>query len=174
MDADRIDRDIRHLSRLESIQNDFLAANFRGEERDGPSVQGLSQEYGIKPLAVEDVLSLEDERVVVFCRSDGMGRNGIPYSNQYCWIVTVRDDKIASMVEFCDTALIEQVQFDKKVVTCKVTPLQAWSGTGSVAYDVASAIDPWHTLPVRKVTDALYMRSNMDVVLRAKIVKKYY
>jgi uncharacterized protein len=101
---------------LESIQDDFLGANFRGEERDGPSVQGLSQEYGIKPLAVEDVLSLEDGRVVVFCRSDGMGRNGISYGNQYCWIVTVRDDKIASMVEFCDTALIEQVQFDKKIV----------------------------------------------------------
>ncbi len=101
---------------LESIQHDFLGANFRGEDREGPSVQGLSQEYGIKPLAVEDVLSLEDGRVVVFCRSDGMGRNGIPYSNQYCWIVTVRDDKIASMLEFCDTALIEQVQFDNKIV----------------------------------------------------------
>lgn len=57
--------------------------------------------------------------------------------------------------------------------TCKVTPLQAWSGTGSVSYDVESAIDPWHTLPVREVTDALYMRSDMDVVPRAEIVKKY-
>lgn len=101
---------------LESIQNDFLGANFRGEERDGPSVQGLSQEYGIKPLDVEAVLSIEDGRVVVFCRSDGMGRNGVAYNNQYCWIVTVRDDKIASMLEFCDTALIEQAQFDKKIV----------------------------------------------------------
>lgn len=101
---------------LESIQNDFLGANFCGEEREGPSVQGLSQEYGIKPLEVEDVLSLEDGRVVVFCRSDGMGRNGVPYKNQYCWIVTVRDDKIAAMLEFCDTALIEQAQFDKMIV----------------------------------------------------------
>ena len=101
---------------LESIQNDFLGANFRGDEREGPSVQGLSQEYGIKPLEVEDVLSLEDDRVVVFCRSDGMGRNGVPYKNQYCWTITVRDDKIASMLEFCDTALIEQAQFDKKIL----------------------------------------------------------
>lgn len=106
---------------LESIQNDFLGANFRGEERDGPSVQGLSQEYGIKPLEVEDVLSLEDDRVVVFCWSDGMGRNGVPYKNQYCWIVTVRDGKIASMLEFCDTALIERVQFDKKIVPAGTT-----------------------------------------------------
>lgn len=106
---------------LKSIQEDFLGANFKGEEREGPSVQGLSQEYGIKPLEVKEILSLEDGRVVVFCQSDGMGRNGVPYSNEYCWIVTVRDDKIAAMHEFCDTALIERVQFDKKIVPAGTT-----------------------------------------------------
>lgn len=100
---------------LDAIRDDFFGKCWTGDGRPGPSTQGLSQEYGVR-LDIQDVVSLEDGRVVVICQSDGMGRNGVPYKNEYCWVITVRDGKIASLVEYCDTALIEAAMFDKKVV----------------------------------------------------------
>jgi ketosteroid isomerase-like protein len=100
---------------LESIKKDFLDVGRRGDGRPGPSVQGLSSEFGIR-LEVDDMLCLEDGRVVVFCRSYGSGRNGVPYDNVYCWVITVRGDKIASLYEYCDTVAIEEAHFDKKLV----------------------------------------------------------
>lgn len=100
---------------LDSIKKDFMEPGRRGDGRPGPSVQGLSSDFGIS-LEISDMLMLEDGRVVVFCVSKGMGRNGVAYDNEYCWIITVRDDKIAAMYEFCDTVLIETAHFDKMLV----------------------------------------------------------
>ena len=100
---------------LKSIKDDFMAPGRVGDGRPGPSVQGLSSDYGVK-LTINDILMLEDGRVVVFCKSDAYGRNGVRYDNEYCWIITVRGDKIAAMYEFCDTVLIETAHFDKMLV----------------------------------------------------------
>jgi ketosteroid isomerase-like protein len=100
---------------LESIKKDFLDVGRRGDGRPGPSVQGLSSDFGIR-LEIDQVLSVEDGRVLVLCRSRGSGRNGVPYNNDYAWILTVRGDKIAAMEEYCDTVCIEEAHFDKKLV----------------------------------------------------------
>jgi len=100
---------------LKSIKEDFLDVGRRGDGRDGPSVQGLSSEFGIK-LEIDEILDLEGGRVVVLCHSIGSGRNGVPYNNEYCWIVTVEGDKITNLYEFCDTVCIEEAHFDKKLV----------------------------------------------------------
>jgi ketosteroid isomerase-like protein len=100
---------------LEAIENDFFGKCWSGDGRPGQSVQGLDQEYGVR-LDIDEMVALEDGRIMVICRSDGMGRNGVPYRNQYCWIITVRDGKMAALVEYCDTALIERAMFDKKLV----------------------------------------------------------
>lgn len=57
--------------------------------------------------------------------------------------------------------------------TCRVTPKQAWTGPGSVSFGILSELDPWHKLPVRKVKEAIYVVSDMDVAPGARIVKKY-
>lgn len=57
--------------------------------------------------------------------------------------------------------------------SCKVTPKQAWSGPGSVSFGILSELDPWHRLPVRKMKDAIYVVSDMDVAPSAVILKKY-
>lgn len=100
---------------LESIKRDFMAPGRRGDGREGPSVQGLSSDFGIS-LDISEMLMLEDGRVVVFCKSKGAGRNGVAYDNEYCWIISVRGDKISEMYEFCDTVLIETAHFDKMLV----------------------------------------------------------
>jgi len=100
---------------LKSIKEDFLDVGRRGDGREGPSVQGLSSEFGIR-LEIDDILDIEDGRVLVLCRSVGAGRNGVAYDNEYAWIIGVRGDKIESMYEFCDTVCIEEAHFDKKLV----------------------------------------------------------
>ncbi|MBM4763716.1 acetoacetate decarboxylase family protein [Bacillus sp. B15-48] len=57
--------------------------------------------------------------------------------------------------------------------TCYVRPIEAWSGTASLSFGVLSALDPWHTLPVKRVIDCVYARADMDVAPSAKIIKRY-
>lgn len=104
---------------VRSIQEDYLAATFGGQPGSGATVQGLSQDYGFQPLIVHQIVALEDGRLMVHCESDNVGRNGLPFCNEYCWIITMRGDKIAALYEFCDTALIERVLFDKKLVPAR-------------------------------------------------------
>ena len=100
---------------LESIKRDFFGPGRKGDGRPGPSVQGLSSQYPVT-LTVDEVVAMEDGRIVVFCRTDARGRNGLEYKNEYCWIFVVRGDKIESLYEFCDTVAIEEVHFDKMLV----------------------------------------------------------
>jgi hypothetical protein len=53
---------------------------------------------------------------LVTCHSQAVGRNGVPYDQEYCWIITVKDGKIAHLREYCDTVMFETAMFDKRVV----------------------------------------------------------
>lgn len=51
----------------------------------------------------------EGDQVVVQSVGSAKTREGVPYENEYCQIFTVRDGKIAEVVEYCDTALVNEV-----------------------------------------------------------------
>lgn len=105
---------------LEAIKRDFMDPGRRGDGRPGPSVQGLSSDYGLT-FTLHEIIALEDGRVAVFGKSDARGRNGVPYQNEYAWIFTVRGDKIAGLYEYADTLGIEEAHFDKKLVPRETT-----------------------------------------------------
>lgn len=105
---------------LDAINNDFFSKCWTGDGRGG-GVQGLDQEYGVR-LDIQQMVALEDGRVMVICMSDGKGRNGVPYRNEYCWIISVRNGKMAELIEYCDTAMIEEAMFDKKLVPAEQLP----------------------------------------------------
>lgn len=105
---------------LSEYQRAFFEKCWNGDGRPGSTKQGLDAEAGVKPLIVEEVTALEDGRIMVHFRSEGIGKNKVPYKNEYCWIITVENGKIAKLYEFCDTALIEQVFFDKKIVPAEL------------------------------------------------------
>jgi ketosteroid isomerase-like protein len=49
----------------------------------------------------------EGEHAVVEVRGAGnRTKAGVDYDNQYCWVCTLRDGKITSIDEYCDTELI--------------------------------------------------------------------
>jgi ketosteroid isomerase-like protein len=50
-----------------------------------------------------EVLATEDpERFVATCRSEGRMADGQAYQNRYCWILRVRDGKVAGWTEYFD------------------------------------------------------------------------
>ncbi|MFA7441259.1 MAG: hypothetical protein WCZ66_09865 [Sphingomonadaceae bacterium] len=107
---------------LQNINDNFQEKCWNGDGRPGSGPQGLDFEVGINPLEIEELVALEDGRVMVHCHSNAMGKNGVPYKNEYCWILTVKDDKIVSLYEFCDTALLERSLFDKKIIPAELVP----------------------------------------------------
>ncbi len=44
-----------------------------------------------------------------------------------------------------------------------VKVIEAWTGTGSVAFAESSRLDPWNTLPLKRVLQASYMVSDMTL-----------
>jgi uncharacterized protein len=100
---------------LAAIQRDFFNVCWSTGDPNGGQRQGLDQSYGIK-LTIDDLVALEDGRILVTCRSDGRGNNGVPYNNEYCWVITVHDGKIVELREWCDTLAYETAMFDKSVV----------------------------------------------------------
>ena len=54
-------------------------------------------------------LVAEGDDVVAEVRGDVQTRSGQLYNNEYCLVFKFRGDKIAELVEYCDTDLIERV-----------------------------------------------------------------
>lgn len=106
---------------LEAINNDFFGRCWDTGDGRGGGVQGLDSDYGLK-LEVQNLVALEDGRVLVTCTSDARGRNGLPYRNGYCWIITVRDGRIVKLDEWCDTMMFETAMFDKRLVPAEQLP----------------------------------------------------
>ena len=54
-------------------------------------------------------LIAEGDTVVAEVRGDVQTKTGKRYNNEYCFLFRFRGDKIAEIVEYCDTALEERV-----------------------------------------------------------------
>jgi hypothetical protein len=50
----------------------------------------------------------EDDLVAVEGRNRSVTHDGTAYANRYCWVFTFRDGKVAEIVEYCDTDLINR------------------------------------------------------------------
>jgi uncharacterized protein len=64
-----------------------------------------------KPFAldVRRVLADGDVAVVQQRLTATAKATGLPYDNQYCWVYTVRDGRVAHMEEYADTLLASRV-----------------------------------------------------------------
>ena len=63
---------------------------------------------------VEQIIA-EGDTVVVRSKNTGaIGPTGLPYDNRYCFIYTVRDGKIAKVVEYMDTQLTHTALFGQQ------------------------------------------------------------
>lgn len=56
-----------------------------------------------------EALIAEDDMVVALTRGQAETHDGTPYNNTYCQVMRIEDGKIAEVVEYMDTALIDAV-----------------------------------------------------------------
>ena len=65
---------------------------------------------GARPVSFETIA--EGDRVVLMWSGRGVMANGAPYDNDYCWVITVADDRIVGIRAYLDTALVDAL-FDQ-------------------------------------------------------------
>lgn len=82
------------------------------EDLMGEVAQAIKEEDGLQV----DIIEMIAEGDKVVCRAQGTitGNHG-PYNSTYCHVFTVRDGKIASDMEYLDTALIHMALYGKKL-----------------------------------------------------------
>lgn len=85
-------------------------------------VQGLVNEYFPKvfasfksvPVIVPDHIIADENFVIRLGHGEGgLAKNGVEYNNIYCFVIEVENEKIKSITEYCDTALIEKAELGK-------------------------------------------------------------
>jgi ketosteroid isomerase-like protein len=67
-----------------------------------------AQFTGPNTVSAERIIA-EGDLVVVEARNHSTTRSGQSYPNRYCWIMRMRDGKIAEITEYTDTQLINDV-----------------------------------------------------------------
>ncbi len=53
-----------------------------------------------------DTLTAEGDRVVMEARGEAATRTGVAYNNNYCIVITVRNNQVAAVREYLDTELV--------------------------------------------------------------------
>ena len=54
-------------------------------------------------------LTAEGDIVVAQTSGTAETKDGVPYNNTYCQVITIRDGKFAAVTEYMDTALVDSV-----------------------------------------------------------------
>lgn len=66
----------------------------------------LMAQFADQYVNVADAIIAEGDTVVVECRGKVTTKTGKRYDNTYCWVLRMRDGKIASLTEYMDTELV--------------------------------------------------------------------
>jgi uncharacterized protein len=72
----------------------------------------LRQQFVASNTIVAQRVIAESDYVVVEARGRNRTKRGNIYENEYCWVIQMRDGKMARLVEYADTALMESVLDD--------------------------------------------------------------
>ena len=66
----------------------------------------LMAQFADRYVNVADAIIAEGDTVVVECRGKVTTKTGKRYDNTYCWVLRMRDGKIAALTEYMDTQLV--------------------------------------------------------------------
>lgn len=75
------------------------------DELQRPLFANFATRYRCRP---ERIIA-EGDSVVVQAKGEVTTRKGAPYHNHYCFVIRMRDGRIAEIVEYMDTALVDAV-----------------------------------------------------------------
>ncbi len=87
-----------------------FAGTFRGKEELVAKLFAPLGEVLADGIKVHtDSLTAEGDRVVMEARGEASTKDGRPYNNSYCIVITVRDGKIGAVREYLDAELVTSV-----------------------------------------------------------------
>lgn len=66
----------------------------------------LMAQFADRYLNTADAIIAEGDAVVVECRGNVTTKTGKRYDNTYCWVLRMRDGRIAALTEYMDTQLV--------------------------------------------------------------------
>jgi uncharacterized protein len=69
----------------------------------------LAEQLGGRNLVSAERFVADGDVVVVEGRNHSITRSGRDYPNRYCWVLVMREGKIAQITEYTDTQLITEV-----------------------------------------------------------------
>lgn len=108
---------------LNALSQDFKWTTIGSTGVSGTyDVQGLLYEYFPKiaasfesmPIIVPDQIIADENYVIRLGHGEGgIAKNGLEYNNIYCFVIEVHNEKIKSITEYCDTALVEKAELGR-------------------------------------------------------------
>ena len=85
---------------------------FSGSSNKAQALEGMPAVLGLFPEGLEftvDALTAEGGRVAIEAHSQGITAQGVPYQQQYHFLMEVRDGQIIRFKEYMDTELARRV-----------------------------------------------------------------
>ena len=81
------------------------------EELFGPLRQLLMR----RPTTIAERFIADGDYVVVEARGDNLTKHGVPYQNEYCFVIRMREGRIQTFTEYADTELVTRVLGPREV-----------------------------------------------------------
>lgn len=109
-----------HQAFSDAVTDDFtfivigttpFSGTYRGiQEVFEKSIGPVMSNFKTQPRLVVDRIIAEGDYVVVIDHGEGgITKEGKDYNNTYCNVIRMEDGKIAEVIEYCDTALVNAV-----------------------------------------------------------------
>ena len=72
------------------------------------------------------IMCADENSVVAFMEADGLAKNGERYNQFYCHLFEFREDKIAAVWEFFDSALAQRALFNNPLIKDEPDPVSSF------------------------------------------------
>lgn len=84
------------------------SGTYRGKADVSERLLGpLFGQFATRYRNTAELILADGDHVVVQCRGEAQTRSGKRYDNSYCYVIRMRDGKMAELREYLDTALVE-------------------------------------------------------------------
>ena len=74
----------------------------------GRMLKALFDQFDTSYRSVASRIHADGDFVIVECQGEVTTKRGLPYNNSYCFVIRMRDGKIAELTEYFDTALVDR------------------------------------------------------------------
>jgi ketosteroid isomerase-like protein len=91
-----------------TIGSTSWSGQFKGKETVMTEIFGhLREKFEGRNTCIPSRIHADGDYVIVQANGANTLKSGAAYNNDYCFVIRMRDGKMAEITEYCDTALVE-------------------------------------------------------------------